>query len=226
MKWIDIINSVPILISYLASGYIFIFVFQFVSPNKNSNGEISGLILKSAVASTIINYLYDLIKSKIIFLENINMLIGTCLLGVVCGYILSVLSHTKKWNTFLLRIGIKRTTYDSFWEEILDEAPWLTLYMKDENKDVLKYFGSARLYESNNPNPKIMLEQYKVYDRKGKIIDQADETPGEDQYMVIDVNDCARISVVYTKKTKSSNDQPVYFRTFHGRIVKSYPKPY
>lgn len=200
MEWIEIIDSIPKLISYLASGYIFVFTFQFISPNKTKKSEVGGLVLKSAIASTMITTVFGWMKATLPFMAQWNSLAVTCVMGALLGYVFASIAYTRLWNRILLCIGIKRTTYTSFWEEILDATPWLTLYMKDTSAGVLKYFGSARLYESNEQSPKIMLERYEIFDLRGEVIDKTDDGATDEQFVVVDISDCSRIHIEYVKK--------------------------
>lgn len=189
---------------YMVQGYVFISIYNFIRFKQN---DLEHLFFKSVVASYILKILFDWLFIKTITVDDtvtklvrifnieyesipycVLLLIFSALLGLVFAYI----TQHEKFNSLLLKFGIKRTTNPNIWDDIIKPNCWLMVYL---NSRELVYFGQFKYGEEFVNKPLIVLEHYQIMDLDGNI--KADYTNDSSEIAIIDTKDIERIEITY-----------------------------
>lgn len=189
---------------YMVQGYIFISVYNFVRFKQN---DLEHIFFKSVVTSYILKVLFDGLFVKTVTVNEIDIQamrffnvdyesIGYCvslfLFAALIGVILSLSAQSKCFNDFLIKIGIKRTTNQNIWDDVIKPDCWLMVYLNSRD---LVYLGQFKYGEEFANKPIIVLEHYKVMDLDGNI--KADYTTNQAELAIIDTKDIERVEVTY-----------------------------
>lgn len=132
---------------YMVQGYIFLGIYQFVSL-KVKDCDLKHLFFKSVVASYVIKVIFDLINKRFFsstFIEGeLSYIIGVLVLSIFLGYLCAIIAGTKTFNSLLLKLGVKRTTNQNIWDDIIRPNCWIC--MLSPTKEV-QYIGQFRFGE-------------------------------------------------------------------------------
>lgn len=133
----------PSLLIYLASGFVFLQVFNFVVSNRNPN-DYKHTMIKSLLSGYVLSLFYNLLPYH---LENVYADNGILLtLCVVLGYLLARLYCSNLLRTVCRVLRIKRTVNEYIWYDIADKK--YPLWVRTVNKALdIEYMGQLTLTE-------------------------------------------------------------------------------
>lgn len=189
---------------YMVQGYIFISIYNFIRFKQN---DLEHIFFKSVVTSYILKVLFDILfvktviinegSTRIVRLLNINYeSIGYCFLlflfSALLGFILATIIQHDYFNNFLIKIGVKRTTNQNIWDDVIKPNCWLMVYLSSRD---LVYLGQFKYGEEFVNKPIIVLEHYKIMDLDGNV--KADYTDTQSEIAIIDTKDIERVEVTY-----------------------------
>ena len=188
---------------YMVQGYVFISIYNFIRFKQN---DLNHIFFKSIVTSYILKVFFDWMFVKNVTVdetvvrlvrlfnadyESIGYCILLLLFSAILSFILAIITQHEKFNEFLLRVGIKRTTNSNIWEDVIKPNCWLMVYL---NSRELVYFGQYKYGEEFEKKPLLVLEHYQVKDLDGKI---KTDCSNSSEVAIIDTKDIERIEIVY-----------------------------
>ena len=207
MIFIDItilVNNLPIIMLYMAQGYVFLTVYSFMRFKQN---ELNHLFFKSVIASYILKIIFDWLFIKKTVTENvviktirlvnagyespvycILLLAFSALLGIFLAYV----TQSNKFNRLLLKLKVKRTTNQSIWDDVIEPNCWIMIYL---NSTESVYFGQFKYGEEFARKPLVVLEHYKIMDLDGNV--KADYSDNPSEIAIIDTKDIERMEITY-----------------------------
>lgn len=196
-----LIGNLPIIISYLVYGGIFICIFEFITLKENKRDGYTHYFVSCIVSSFVFKMIYETFVTLItntfhiqIDTSNAMYYFITIVITVIISYLASLLFATEKINFFLLKIGISRTTNPCFWKDIYHDGSYCIIRLKEGN-DI--YFGALKYIEELTHNPKIALTCYAVANNDNKQI-TVDYHKDAKSVIVLDTEDIRTIEIVYT----------------------------
>lgn len=195
---LELINNIPTVMLYMAQGYVFISVYNFMLCKTS---ELNHLFFKSVVVSYVLKVIFD---SILTIMPNCEVN-GTgyvpllFIFSAFCGYVCALLFKSEKVNDFLLKIGIDRTVNESIWRDVIKKYTWVLYYCKSTK---LAYYGQYKYGEEFGSEPIIALIRYQVMDLDGNIIE--DNSNDYNQVVLLNTKDFERIELVYEDNSLSS----------------------
>lgn len=196
----SLINNLPIIISYIAYGLIYLSVFNFIRSEKKEKTKI--YFLSCVAISFIIEIIFDFITKLankipgIDIEEDSGLYYLLCMLFTLLIAYISAKVFTSKWfNSLLLNIGIHRTTNSNIWNDISVNHTWLYIHLKNDENG---YWGECKYIEENCSNPKIVLYSYQIINTKTgeTVIDYSEDI---NKCIMVDTNDIKAIEITYNK---------------------------
>lgn len=203
---LELINSLPLVMSYIIYGFIFVSIFNFITIKRISN-ENNHLIISyisiSFILRCIYEYLFGWLDKNGVMAIQINsdlFYIVTIALTIVMSYISGILFSSKFINNVLLHIGIKRTVNKNIWQDITEDNMWMFLKFKEEDYG---YLGMYKYVEEKTDKPRILLNRYQLIEvSTGEAkVDYSNEA---NRCILIDTNDIDTIEMIYTNGDKDS----------------------
>ena len=187
-------------ILYFISGYIFTFVFCFVSDVKRDNGY-QNMLFRSLISGYILTQFYYIVPS-VTKNEKIDILIFVifCVIG---AYVSARVIKSNRFWLFLRRLKIYNTVNNGIWLDIIDDRcpTWIRATIKSQNEDI---WGQVDTVELHNRKPLILLSDYEICDLDGNIIkDLKDDTTRK---ILVDTEKCDRLEVVYNEKSQKTRN--------------------
>lgn len=186
---IDIINSIPSILQYFVSGFIFVIIFQFLISRKfkNSTITISSCIISFTWVSLI--NLLDYLFNKPIFSNLWFISLFSILLSIVTSILFSKLFLSKKFNKFLVR-NYSVTQHESVWNNIIDyqNGTNIKVYLKNQP---YYYIGHLYSHEENGLDSWFSISapmKYKEIDCGDDIL-IFDQQGNTDAYLVFNLKD-------------------------------------
>jgi len=192
---IKLIELIPDLFIYLAVGYVFLKVYEFVRANETSI-EYGQTIFRSIVCSYVIKTIFDLVTNDL-FTSNTAYTPLLLLFAVVLGYVSALVIKSKGLEAFLLSTKTNRTVNKNIWIDIFSVDGDVRLYTND-GKYI--YEGCFETCEEDTREPLIVLKRYqkkKIEDEKEMII--VDYTDDDKQMIVINTKDIGVIEMTERK---------------------------
>lgn len=193
-----IIESLPIIISYIAYGSVFLAIYRFITF-KDKKQELTEYFLSCATISFVIKTLCSIILAllKLSKYEN-TWIYYFCVLIItsILAFIIAQVSKSKRFNRFLLRIKIERTTNSTIWDDVLEPNTLLVVHIK--NKD-LAYVGYHKYSEDRCSNPKIVLYYYQLVELSTTNV-LVDYSKDSNRAIMIDTNEIDTIEFVYKNR--------------------------
>lgn len=201
-----LINSLPIVMSYIIYGFIFVSIYNFITIKRISN-ENNHLIISCISISFILRCIYEYLfgwfdKHGVMAIQIDSGLfyIVTIAATIVVSYISGIVVSSKFINNVLLHIGIKRTVNKNIWQDITEDNMWMFLKFKEENYG---YLGMYKYVEEKSDKPRILLNKYQLIEvSTGNVkVDYSNEA---NRCILIDTNDVDTIELIYTNSDKGS----------------------
>ncbi len=179
---------------YIAQGYIFITVFEFI-VFKDNEKNTDFLILKSIVISYVLKVVYD----KILYMKSIELdkwlyVIILFVVSALLAYLLALILKTAWFNKFLSIIGIKRTINENIWFDAVRDGCFLRIYSKDGSKS---YSGTCKYRESYDREPIVVLTEYRILDANSEII--IDYSEDSNRSIMLNLKNFERIDITQSQ---------------------------
>lgn len=189
-----LISHINDIVVYLASGFLFIKVFLFVSNGDDDATKNSHYLLPSIVSSFIIKEIVDTITPELYINHSHLYNLILLLISIVLGIILGRASKTG-WFEKLVVFFTKSTAQGDYWDsEFSDRA----IYTIDYGKDGLTYCGIILAMESKQRLPLVTMTDYYTL-KDGELKD--DFTGSQDHRVILDLAFADKITKIIKKKT-------------------------
>lgn len=178
---------------YMVQGYICISIYNFILHKPY---ELNHLFFKSVVCSYVIKVIFDSIFSKLLdgsFLYTPLLL----LTGAIIGYVFALIVQSECFNDILLKAGIRRTTNQDIWADVIKPFTWVMYYCKDGAK---VYYGQFKYGDESGSEPVIALVRYQVISMDGEVIEDNSSDPN--QVVLLNTKSFERIELTYEEQEK------------------------
>lgn len=196
------------LILFLASGFVFVNVFDFtieVDRESRKNHSFASLLLIGFVLKNAISIIPFRTKVEAV---DISAFILIC---IILGYIIGRIYYSDFFSNLLVKLKIRSTPQSSIWGTITkgEDSLWAEIGFKNIN---LKYYGIAHIIEEGQRFPQIALYGYlKGYyesDLKGSS-DEALEDFSEDmsKFVLLNTEKADYIEFVSTNQSLTSEEE-------------------
>lgn len=191
----DLLDILPSVILYLASGCVFLQVFRFVAL-KERNQEINHLLTMSLVIGYIIVTIMNIIPFAISYQIDC---IGIVFTSAAAGFLLGKIYMSNQLNKILQRLHIYTTTKESIWMNYIDfEYPcYLTIHMGDGTI----YSGYYKSMEGNVRDPLIVLAAYKHTSESNEILLE-DHENDENFVVMLDMKKLKSVEFQYYRNSE------------------------
>lgn len=156
-----VIKLLPTIISYIAYGAVFLSIYRFMTF-KDKKQEFTEFFFICATISFIIKTIGDIFLAVLRIEEySSSSTYYACVLIITAllAYISARVSISKWFNSFLLCIGVQRTTNSTIWRDVIKNNTKVVVHLKDED---LAYVGYHKYTEDNRENPRIVLSHYSL----------------------------------------------------------------
>lgn len=189
MNIIELINNIPLLLSYFIPGYIFISCYRWTSfSNKNND---NALVCKSVVTSYIFVLFWKIVWKTDVLLDS--QILFICLINLILGIFTGNFSKTEKCSTILSKLKIERTLCNNIWVETVTGNDYLRIFMDDGTS----YMGLCKLLEESCREPIIILWYYQKLDIDGSVLIDHSEDPKEQ--IIINTKSVVRMELTKQK---------------------------
>lgn len=167
-------------LSYVVPGFLFFAVFRYILyKDKNIHSQAAYTLLKSIVCSFVLKVVVDGVLNVVaptLETEFPNTyFVILMLLGVITGYLSSVLSRKECIKKALLNLGVNRTVNDNIWDDIIIPGLWLRVWTKSSEGS---YLGQIKYVENYEREPIVVLEYYQHLDSEYNILEDYTDNPG------------------------------------------------
>lgn len=197
-----LIDLLPTLIIYLIPGYLIIWVISFMLSQKIDKD--SNLFIKSIVLS----FIFITFGNSILSFGDLNIIdsnllkVVVILISLVLGYVISKILVSNYFKRILKKLGINKSVYTNFWNEIVDTEKGLLVmvYLASEKKT---YKGELRKYEEcdHGDSTFLILSNYVLYNYDGE--DEILNYEKDNNYRVLlNTKDISRIELFYHPESK------------------------
>ena len=193
----DLVNILPNIILYLASGYSFVQTFRFVAL-KERNQEVNHLLISSLVIGYVIFSAINLIPFSISYSANC---IFTIITSVAASFLFSKLYMSDFLYRVLQRLHIYTTTKEYVWMNFIDFT--YPTHLKIQMNDGNIYSGYYHFMEGNTRRPLVVLAAYKRIKPDGVIEDYERD---ERRVVLLDTKDAKYIEFEYYDRSKKCID--------------------
>lgn len=192
MNLTDLFAVLPDIIVYVATGYLFILIFSFISLRKKI-GDINSIFCVSlSIGVAIKSVLCSVIKIRFSYHVNIaGLLIFSVALGGVVGYFV----NSKFCRNILKKMHINRSANENIWHDIIDvdkKTMWIRAVNMERDQVIV---GILVMVEEFERFPQLLLQQYQVFDLEGNLIE--DYTGSANRQVLIKTDNLERIDIVY-----------------------------
>jgi hypothetical protein len=191
-----LIKELPNLILYIASGFVFIKIFNFVSISKTSE-NFEHMLLKSLITGFILKNIVSIIPFR--FTESINIL-GYLFICSISAYFIAMFYNSDEFKVLLKKINIRRTTNEFIWDDIIDKknSIWVRAISNDLDLD---YYGVCVLVEDYQRYPQVVLSNYIKRTLDGVEIEDCYNKP--EKRVIIDTSKFNYIELIYNKDSEN-----------------------
>mgnify|MGYP004462251639 CR=1 FL=1 len=193
----DFLDKLPVYISYIVVGYVFIRVYYWVAFRKPLD-NIEHLIIQSGV----IGYIYFLVGDLIPIFRNKYL----CTAVLMLIALLTAYAAGKAINSScVIKLLEKLHVYDTgnfyMWQDLLDKKYSMRAAISYDDKI---YSGRIHLIENYNNTPNIVLCLYTIRNKEGKILEDFSED--YTKLIVLDTSKAVSTEIKYSYKSKISED--------------------
>lgn len=195
----DLLNVLPEVILYLASGFSFIIgLYLLLDKRFNFFSDISFTIM---LVVGFLNVNIIKILPVLFTVENINIRnLIIVLFSLICGIVTAFFKNFfgEYISRVIVKCGRRKTSSESFWYNILDEKdkPIWMRFINNEKGYVLE--GVLLSLDENIENPNILLGYCKKYNLAMKIIEDQYSSEANIQ-MIISPDKFDEIVLIYDK---------------------------
>ena len=196
MDILTLVQNISLILSYIIPGYIFLLSYHSIKHHCLEKWS-SNVLLKSVVASYFLSNICllgikRLVPSQVMISDPV-VFVFSIVLGVAGGYALARFSSWDRLNDILMKIGIRRTVNDGFWDDIIKSGSQICA-ISYGNKS---YVGQCSFYEPDTAHPLIALSYYQVFDSDFNLIEDYGELGEKQRVAILDTKNFDRIDVIY-----------------------------
>lgn len=190
----ELLQILPNIILYLASGFIFLQTFRFISTIQSPN-EFQYTFTKSLVVGFVLSSCASMIT-----IRSISPYLDTIIFLMCCGILAYLSARIYISNTFhriLKKLNIRRTINPYIWSDIEDntkEPKTLWVYLEFQ-KISMSYFGVLSLTEDFQRQPMIVLSCYTATRLDGAVVH--DYTEDATKRILLDTSQADIIELIY-----------------------------
>ena len=191
---ITFIEKLPVILSYIVYGGVFLNIYSFLSLKPKKEGNIYRL-MSYVIISYIFKLFYDTMSTCLFGISDTGSLVYlsvTVGLTILLAFALSAASKSSLARKIFDRLRIKRTPNDYVWNDLIDKNMWVIAKRRDSNEI---YFGFANFIEESQRNPIIALKHYAIGDCAKHLL-VFDKTE-DDCYLVIRSEEMETIEILY-----------------------------
>ena len=198
IEWInDIINGIPRIMDSIMYGYIFLFVYRWISFKDKSDQRYT------LIVSIILNYLLVSGYSWIALHKQFSFLLAhrmiyCILIAFILGILFGLIVRSDSYAEILRDLHIARDSVDNIWDSAIKNGTWLRIYTKDPN---ISYLGYVIKSEPFRRNPHIILGGYQILDINDEVL--ANYQENENEQVILSTENFDRVEITYTAKSVS-----------------------
>ncbi len=189
----NIIENIPLFLTYVIPGYLFLELFNWIS-SKGETAKIDHLIFTSVTASFLLKVLFDFVTNSIINessrLYPLLLILSGVMAGILGGYVVT----GNKFNNRLASLHLGKTTNKNIWIDVLRPSCLIRVFMPDDTS----YYGVFKYVEENNREPIVVLSNYQYLDKDGKIL--IDRFRQEEDIIMLNTSQFTKIEITYYKE--------------------------
>ena len=191
--WFEIL---PDVILYIASGYLFTVIFNFVSLRKTMEDVKSIFLVSLTVGFILKACLCAVVKVRINYYVNI---IGFLAFSMTLAMILGFLFKSKLCRNILRKFNINRSVNNNILYDIIDnkKSMWILIRNWKKNQMILGILVSVEEFQRE---PQIVLQQYQVLDLEGRVLKDYMGKP--ERHILIKTQKFDSIDIIYDKDSK------------------------
>ena len=178
----EIVDSIPMLVQFVAPGALFIWTFSFAANKKSS---FENILIPSICISYIIN--------QILYHTSFSSNLWSFVFAVISGYLLALCVNSDKVNKLLLGLGIHRTAKTSFWDNIIEND--LCMIIRDEKNC---YYGKVVLVDDTGETKYVVLDDVDITDENNEPVPR--ELDGVYSRIVFDLSEYKNFELITEKK--------------------------
>lgn len=192
----ELIQCLPEYIRIIASGYIFVSVFDFIMYKKDI-ADYKHIFLKSIVYGFILKNILFTLTAPFCLSDWLQDLL-LYLFSIVLAYLITLGLKSRKTSKIMKRLRIFRNHNNNVWLDIFDgvNPPWFDV---SSTKLKTHYCGELDLLEDFERKPILILRKYKSFDENGNVID--DYSDDNNFKILIDTSLYDNIKIAYPETT-------------------------
>lgn len=203
---VKLINILPNIVIYVAPGFIFIQVFNYIMDirGKDLKNSIMEYILSSYIIIAIIKFICNKFHYEVNIYEN-TIQVTICVITILLSYIIAILLKSQIWTTFMRFIIVNKSNSTNIFHDIIDSnlGTWVRVYIPSEK---LIYDGAFIKfdYKGSYQDSFIVLSNYCTYRYGDGNIDEdiLNDNPSPLEHVAIKVSEISRIEATYAAKSK------------------------
>lgn len=194
MSLTEVIEVIPKVIFYLASGFIFIHTFIFFAFKEPLSEDVQGKITLSFVIGFTIKHILSIIPIRVCFALNYIVFL---IVSFVLGFVAAKLLQFKCFNSLLTRLSGGRTVNKNFWDDVVDNGMFIKVVNYSEDYSII---GLCSKVEEFERIPQIVLEHYKIENLNGESIE--DHTNKKTDVIVVNLEKYDNVHIVYDESSE------------------------
>lgn len=161
MTWVtELIENLPQIVEAIAPGFLMVATFSWTASKKYENAATV------ITLSIVLSYLIRQVGLIFIEKETTRYMLVVCLLSAIIGFLSAIFYKSQKVNLFISNIGVKRTTNDVIWDDVIGDKAWVAIFNSDGNE---YYCGVFRFQSYENDHSYVVISPYYVADSDGKL---------------------------------------------------------
>jgi len=196
----DLIYIIPDLINLFLSGFIFMYVYNWLNNKKTDTSILTiGSLFVSFLVKSFYSVCHSFILPNVEVNDSVKVIIFSatgCLLALLCTY----LKRTKLFTKLLYSINNKSVNDDIF-DDIIDynKKTMMKVYLKETD---VYYIGRFSIREENGINSWISLVEYCSVNKNTneKIFDPT--AGGLNSSVTFSLSNVERIEIIYEKDSE------------------------
>lgn len=163
MTWIsDLIENMPQLVGYLAPGFLLVSAFLWTTNSKIESGTV--FLVMAIVSSYLIRGIICVDYDSLSYFAQTVI----CVVCFVLGVFAAVFIKSEFFNDLLADVGIKRTTNQSLWDDVIGEGSVITIYDPKERK---YYCGAFKYQQMQDGIAYIVICAYYVANERKEVLE-------------------------------------------------------
>ena len=200
----NIIKNIPEILQYFVSGFIFLWIFNFLRTKRNS--DVSLLLIGSVVISYVIKNVVDSfgkleLRDEVLVCLSISTVFAFVAYGLYC-----------KVFPWILRLFTNKSINDDLWRDVLDYSKGTTLKVFLKNESAF-YTGDLMQHEENGLDSWILLTNYSrsYINEKREEVEEFDSDSCLSNFpkVMIPLIEVERIELFYKEDTEMFRRYPV-----------------